>query len=374
MTDNMASGGGSTENERIPAFLAESGLAIHEIVTLLDDVRDYIAVHEPVFDDGGVLIDGCLLAWNRGYEDIRVEEVIRHQMIAEKYYEPATAIESMQKAWDEGWAKQKFELTPAAHDHYRPEGAIVLINVLWRRMGNVIVEIGNDASENFKLQLQLLDEQSAVAESRRDRMLAEERERIARHLHDSVIQQLYATALGLRAVSQSHNLENEREHVDLIASSIAGIIDEIRAEIFKVSFGSTLSLHDDLAQVVEPFALAVGARIDISLDGIENVDPELRSQIRAVVRESVSNSVRHGAASRIAVLLRKDKTDLVLTIEDNGLGLPVNIERLSGLSNLSQRARDLGGAYEVVALESKGTKSIWRVPLVHERADFDRPL
>jgi signal transduction histidine kinase len=363
MTAETTRHGDPSEGERFRTFLAESGSTSHDIVMLLDDVRDYIAIHEPVFDEGGVLIDGRLLAWNRGYEGIRVEGVIWHQLIREKYYEPATAIESMQKAWDEGWAKQKFELTPGAHDRYRPEGAIVLINVLWRRMGNVIVEIGNDASENFKLQLQLLDEQSAAAESRRDRMLAEERERIARHLHDSVIQQLYATALGLRAVSLSANLENEREHVELIASSISGIIDEIRAEIFKVSAGSTLSLRDDLVQVVEPFALAVGARIDISLDGIENVDPELRSQIRAVVRESVSNSVRHGTASRIAVVLRKDKNDLVLTIEDNGLGLPVNIDRLSGLSNLSQRARDLGGSYEVVALETQGTKSIWRVPL-----------
>lgn len=354
---------GSTEQERFRVFLDESGASLNELVTLLDDVRDYIAVHEPVFDAAGELVDGLLLAWNRGYDDIRIEKVRRRQSLVATYYEPATAIESMRRAWAEGRASQKFELTPAAQDHYRPEGAIVLINVLWRRMGDFIVEIGNDASENFKLQLQLINEQSAVAESRRERMLAEERERIARHLHDSVIQQLYATALGLRAVAQSDNLENERHHVELIASSISGIIDEIRGEIFKVSAGSTLSLRDDLRQVVEPFALAVGARIDISIEGIDSIDTELRSQVRAVVRESVSNSVRHGAASRIAIVLRREKNDLVLSVEDNGLGLPVTIDRLSGLSNLSQRARDLGGSYEVVALESKGAKSIWRVPL-----------
>jgi signal transduction histidine kinase len=92
-----------------------------------------------------------------------------------------------------------------------------------------------------------------------------------------------------------------------------------------------------------------------------SVPPELAEHVEAVVREAVTNAVRHASATELTVLIDAGE-DVVITVQDNGVGIPADASR-SGLRNLAHRASKFGGTLAVRPTEGGGACVVWRVPL-----------
>jgi len=347
-----------------PASLADlTGIPGRDLFEIFNQLKDYVCVHSVELDEFGDVSDARLRVWNRSYEEVRTRAVHVGQSLVETYFEPQVALDFVNRAWREGMARQVFELSPATRDRYRTEGALVLINVLWQRVGDFVIEIGNDLSEQRQLELKLADEESAAAAAIQARAVAEERERIARDLHDSVLQKLFACALQLDAVAVTSLDCSFRDEVRMVAATVTDIISEIRAGIIEIRKDLPSSLETELQSVVELLAHASGVRCTVIVDDDVDCDGEIRSNLRIAVRELVTNAVKHSQAATITVTVHREGNDLAATVSDDGVGLAPDRTRSSGLTNLHRRAAQFGGTMSLHAGERSGTTVVWRVPL-----------
>jgi PAS domain S-box-containing protein len=195
--------------------------------------------------------------------------------------------------------------------------------------------------------------------------VAEERERIARDLHDVVIQRLFAVGLHLDGLSEE--LADEQATATLSAADeLRDTIRDIRGAIFTLRsdrYGLTLS--ERLMEVITRVEQMLGFRPDVHVAAeIDHQVPDtLHWHLIATVNEALSNVVRHARASELRVTVSVVGDELVARIADNGQGLPGDREE-SGLRNLRRRAETAGGTMTTTAgPRGAGLVLTWRVPL-----------
>jgi two-component system, NarL family, sensor histidine kinase DevS len=192
-----------------------------------------------------------------------------------------------------------------------------------------------------------------------------DRERIARDLHDLVIQRLFATGLHLqRAESRTRDVEVS-EIVRQAVDDLDGTIRDIRGTIFELQHRvDGTSLRADLRALVREYAPLLKFEPHVHTSGpVDTAVPaEVREQLLPVLREALSNLARHAAANHGDVEVSVDATEVRLTVTDDGVGIGA-IDHESGLRNSRRRAEGLGGRLEVTRREPHGTSFVWRVPL-----------
>lgn len=203
----------------------------------------------------------------------------------------------------------------------------------------------------------------SLARAREQRQILdiiEDRGRIARDLHDHVIQRLFATALGLQGLAAVHtpigaDLDRHIEELD-------GAISDIRTAIFalRAHDGANSGLRRRLLGIVSDYAprprISFTGPVDLVVTG------DLADDLVAVVRESLANVTRHARASIALVDVRLTETEVTATIEDDGVGLPAELTR-SGTANLAARAAARAGEYVIERRPEGGTRVHWSVPL-----------
>jgi signal transduction histidine kinase len=208
-----------------------------------------------------------------------------------------------------------------------------------------------------------------LAEHRRDAQrlaLFEDRDRIARDLHDQVIQRLFATGMSLQGssglIADPAAAKRVRQAVDALAETIR----DIRSAIFTLQSrpqarraGTRARILEIVGEMTESLGFAPSVRMEERLDAL--VSAEMTEQLQAVLREALSNVARHADAGRVSVAVTAG-SDLTLTVRDDGSGMKGTTRR-SGLANLADRARELGGTLRVGPAEGGGTELRWRVPL-----------
>ena len=190
-----------------------------------------------------------------------------------------------------------------------------------------------------------------------------DRDRIARDLHDHVIQRLFATGLQLQSTLRRVPDPAAQKRIGQAVEDLDTTIREIRTAIFDLH-----STADDTGlrrRLLDTAAEAAGSTVSPSLrisGPIDTVVPQdVASHAVAVVREAISNAVRHGHAGRVTLTVDVGD-DLIVDVLDDGVGIPEDVGR-SGLRNLEDRARECGGRLSVHRVEPSGTRLIWRVPL-----------
>jgi signal transduction histidine kinase len=219
------------------------------------------------------------------------------------------------------------------------------------------------AIEAFARQAALAVELARTREDRDRLGRLEDRERIARNLHDTVIQRLFAVGMMLQAIAPSATKSADRDRLMQAVDEIDATIREIRSSIFALEAHQHTGLRSEILDVVHETAERAGLKANVSFDGPidAGVDSEVAGDILAVIREALSNVARHAEASTVDV--RVDVHDGVeLTVADDGRGIEVEPSRRSGLANLARRAEARGGEFAVDPPASGGTLLRWSIP------------
>ncbi len=188
--------------------------------------------------------------------------------------------------------------------------------------------------------------------------LSEDRERIARDLHDSVIQDLFATGLGLQALSMSIDDAKAAGRLDDAIERIDNAISSLRSFIFDIrSFAATIADPErTIRRMVERLVADRSIEVTVEIGSIGASSPELLDDALGVIREAVSNAVRHSDATSLSV--RVDTTDdgLSIVVRDNGCGFePGSVPRGMGLDNLHARATGRAGSIAIESAPGVGT-------------------
>jgi signal transduction histidine kinase len=201
----------------------------------------------------------------------------------------------------------------------------------------------------------------------------EDRDRIARDLHDLVIQRLYATGMSLEGTVPMTNRPEVTDRIRNAVDAMDDTIKDIRATIFALQARGQDSgprLRAGIVALVDEMTEALGfapaLRLGSGLDS--RATAELSEHLLAVLREALSNVARHSGATRVDVTIDTDSTGtLTVLVRDNGSGIPEGTRR-SGLANLADRAVKLGGTLRLSPAEGGGTELGWRVPVPPEPA------
>jgi signal transduction histidine kinase len=212
----------------------------------------------------------------------------------------------------------------------------------------------------------LLDLARAQERSRRGE-LQSDRERIARDLHDHVVQRIYAIGLSLDRISRALEPEHPEAaaRVSRNVDDLDKTITDIRTAIFELHRTDVLEFpppSERLADVVRQVTEGQPVHCSVRIQGpVDDLPADLLPDVAAVLRELVTNVVRHARATRATVLVRAGKSQLHVVVTDDGVGLPALGVR-SGLANLADRAERLRGQLTTATAPS-GTEVRWTVPL-----------
>ena len=208
-----------------------------------------------------------------------------------------------------------------------------------------------------------LDRTQALAD-RQEMAVISDRERIARDLHDIVIQRLFATGLQLQGVAALAGDGAVTDRLDRSVADLDDTIKAIRGTIFELQDRSGDSLRAGIRRLVKEYVPVLGFSPVVRTSGPVDtvVAPALGAQLLAVLREAISNVARHALADSTEVDVTVGADRLELRVADDGVGLPAEVSE-SGLRNARRRADDLGGTLEVSPVGERGTVLVWRVPL-----------
>jgi signal transduction histidine kinase len=209
------------------------------------------------------------------------------------------------------------------------------------------------------LALHLAGVQSKAVTTLRELDVLSDRDRIARDLHDHVIQRLFAIGLSLQGTRGGASTDTPRR-ISGALDDLQGVVQEIRTAIFDLHGGTVTRLRQRLEEAVSRMTVDSPMRSSLHVSGpLSVVDAALADHAEAVVRETISNVVRHARASTVTVNVTVDD-DLTITVTDDGVGFPDHVTR-SGLANLAARAEGCGG--RLTLRSDPGATVIWTAPL-----------
>jgi signal transduction histidine kinase len=249
-----------------------------------------------------------------------------------------------------------------------PAGAEGRLVLAWSSPGSRDrAHVSPEAVAGFAAQAALALDRVQAQEDRASLAVLEDRDRIARDLHDLVIQRLFATGLALQGAARLAVRPEVAERVEAAIDDLDATIRDIRATIFGLHRRpGTDDLRGQLLDLVAEAAAKLGIVPALAMEGpIDSAVPDdVRAHLVAVLSEALANAARHAAAARVNVHVSVRDGEVQVSVQDDGRGLPDTIQE-SGLRNLRQRANEVGGSLELRPAEGGGTRLVWRAPLQH---------
>ncbi len=207
--------------------------------------------------------------------------------------------------------------------------------------------------------------------------LVKDRERIARDLHDTAIQRIFAIGLALQSSLKLVEDSRAKERIDEAIGSLDETIRLIRTAIFSLESGSTTDNEEAgirlrILHLCDEAARGLGFAPQIQLSGPldYNLPASVANELIIVLREALTNVARHSKATAVDVELSYENSELILEVRDNGIGISSQTSgggQVSGggkgIANMCTRAENLGGICVVHNQSQKGTSVLWKVPV-----------
>lgn len=254
----------------------------------------------------------------------------------------------------------------------RATGTLMVAN---HKAGRMFTEQAISLVETFADQASVAIEYGRAQVDQQRLQLMDERERIAKELHDGIIQSLFAVGMGLQGTALVAGSTEVAARVEAAVGELDRVIRDLRNYIFGLRPGilADRQLDQALRELGETVTSRSGVAVEVAVDAETAAALSAQShEIVQLTREALSNVTRHAQASRASVKLARRRSNAVLTIEDDGVGFnPNGGSGGNGLTNMRERAEGLGGQLLVTSARAKGTRLTVTVPL--QRTGGGRP-
>lgn len=227
--------------------------------------------------------------------------------------------------------------------------------------GRTDVEMGAVFGSHVALALEL----ARVHRLREELLVFTDRDRIARDLHDLVIQRLFAAGLSVQSLNRFTKEDLALERIRAITGELDEAIRSLRDTIYSLRTGNGDGelLSGRLRSVARSAAKSMPFAPGLSLEGpVDSVQQEKADHVVAVVSEGLSNAIRHSGADSIEVSVSALNGRMTVLVTDNGSGFKDSANR-NGLNNMEERARMLNGTCTITGAPDTGTSLVWSVPL-----------
>ncbi|MFS8204749.1 GAF domain-containing protein [Streptomyces sp. CWNU-52B] len=246
------------------------------------------------------------------------------------------------------------------------------IVLLVRESGRTeFTEKETEALRGFAAQAAVAMELAERREDAEEIAVLQDRDRIARDLHDLAIQRLFATGMTLQSAGRFIEHSEASERVSRAVDDLDETIKIIRSTIFGLRSregGTAPGLRARAVRVAGEAATVLGFAPSLRMEGLVDteVPKETADHVVAVLSEALTNVARHARATRVAVVLETDGREVRLTVSDNGVGIPPEGRR-SGLRNMAERAEQSGGELRLGSPDGDGTTLVWCAPVGDRR-------
>ncbi|WP_066188259.1 MULTISPECIES: sensor histidine kinase [Gracilibacillus] len=232
-------------------------------------------------------------------------------------------------------------------------------------------EVQQYIQEQTRRTQKLIEERASDQEETINQVISEERNRLARELHDSVSQELFAASMLVSAVITANKGQSDKmtKQLQQIEAMIQQSQLEMRALLLHLRPVQlkNKTLNEGVEQLLAELHAKVPMDITWQLEDI-TVSKGIEDQLFRILQEAISNALRHAKADKLAVLLIEREHFLILRITDDGIGFDVQDkrDRSYGLTNMYERAAEVGANLRMVSIKGQGTKVEVRVPLISD--------
>lgn len=247
------------------------------------------------------------------------------------------------------------------------EEAYKELESIQKRLGQIQARMIQQTEQAQKLATERAEEREKSLQE----IVVQERNRLARELHDSVSQQLFAASMMMSAINDNHLPDNDlKQKLSLVEKMIQQSQLEMRALLLHLRPVALKgrSLDEGVEELLVEMQQKVTMDIAWNVETI-SVDKGIEDQLFRIIQEAMSNTLRHAEATNFHLLLIIRDETVILRITDNGIGFDMeNVKTGSyGMQNMRERAYEIGGTFKVISLPSEGTKIEVKVPVLNRK-------
>lgn len=245
-------------------------------------------------------------------------------------------------------------------ENYHQKEIIEGLNEIQKQIQTMTLDLQTEHQKQ-----ELLDGES------KEEILENERHRLARELHDSVSQQLFAAMMIMSALNETidrgGNITNFSKQIQMVAKILSMAQSEMRALLLHLR---PINLEGrSLRQGIEQLLVEIQSKVELKIiyDVEEvSIQPSIENELFRVVQELLSNTLRHAKASELELYLNQSANQLVLRIQDDGVGFDTSKKKAGsyGLLNVKERISSVGGTVKIVSIPNQGTSIEIKIPLI----------
>ncbi|RWZ58844.1 sensor histidine kinase [Halobacillus fulvus] len=227
-------------------------------------------------------------------------------------------------------------------------------------------QIEEKFSKQAELSRRLATERAEEREKSLQEVVVQERNRLARELHDSVSQQLFAASMMMSAINEAEGEPDvSRKQLKMVENMIHQSQLEMRALLLHLRPVALKdkTLSEGVEELLQELTQKVPMQVDWTVEEVQ-LDKGLEDQLFRILQESVSNTLRHAKADTLTVMLIDRDENIILRVVDDGIGFDVEEAKSSsyGLQNMQERTEEVGGMFKMVSLKNQGTRLEVKVP------------
>lgn len=240
----------------------------------------------------------------------------------------------------------------------------------WARLGEQMDRIGKKWGDQISSLQRLSTNNAQLAEQARVSAIIEERQRLARELHDAVSQQLFAISMTATAVGRTFDkdLDRAKRQVELIEEMSSVAQSEMRALLLHLRpvYLEGKQLYQGISELVQELQAKIPMEIVLDMDEDVHLIKGVENHLFRIVQEALSNTLRHAKANRMEIRIVQKVDTVRVTLRDDGVGFELDDTKQTsyGLSTMRERINEIGGTIQFITAPGKGTRIEIVVPIV----------